>query len=245
MDAKGWSEFAKNVIESLAVILGGGGYFLYRSLRGSLTNNLSLTLNCSRKTIPETGLDFLAVTAELSKGERYSVELHDAQVRFSWPGGGPVTKALLGVDRKSFDHEDIKDQKGNLIVRRRVIAFDRRAEKAPILVLTPGEKASFSQYVDKIPSSSVCTVEVRVLGERFYRRRRVFGWTHESKYSQWSASAISLPDFAERDPIARRAYRLWQERGCPVGSPQVDWFRAEQETRKQAIAQEPPAFGTL
>jgi hypothetical protein len=29
--------------------------------------------------------------------------------------------------------------------------------------------------------------------------------------------------------IAERAYFHWQERGCPFGSPEEDWFRAEQE----------------
>ena len=27
--------------------------------------------------------------------------------------------------------------------------------------------------------------------------------------------------------IAELAYTLWQERGCPDGSPTEDWFRAE------------------
>ena len=31
------------------------------------------------------------------------------------------------------------------------------------------------------------------------------------------------------DRIAVLAYQYWQERGCPIGSPEVDWFRAEQE----------------
>lgn len=38
---------------------------------------------------------------------------------------------------------------------------------------------------------------------------------------------------AERDPsenrqqiIARRAYELWEQRGRPFGSPEVDWLRA-------------------
>lgn len=31
------------------------------------------------------------------------------------------------------------------------------------------------------------------------------------------------------DQISRIAYRLWQERGCPAGSPEVDWLRAEAE----------------
>jgi len=30
-----------------------------------------------------------------------------------------------------------------------------------------------------------------------------------------------------REEIAIRAYHLWQERGCPIGSPEEDWFRAE------------------
>lgn len=33
--------------------------------------------------------------------------------------------------------------------------------------------------------------------------------------------------------IAARAYECWKERGCPVGSDQEDWFRAEQELKSQ------------
>ena len=33
--------------------------------------------------------------------------------------------------------------------------------------------------------------------------------------------------------IAARAYECWQERGCPIGSAQEDWFRAEQELKDQ------------
>jgi hypothetical protein len=29
--------------------------------------------------------------------------------------------------------------------------------------------------------------------------------------------------------IALLAYKYWEERGCPGGSPQEDWFRAERE----------------
>ena len=29
------------------------------------------------------------------------------------------------------------------------------------------------------------------------------------------------------------AYFLWQERGCPCGTPEVDWFRAEHRLRQQ------------
>jgi hypothetical protein len=29
--------------------------------------------------------------------------------------------------------------------------------------------------------------------------------------------------------IEKLAYRLWQERGCPFGSPAEDWFKAVRE----------------
>ena len=34
------------------------------------------------------------------------------------------------------------------------------------------------------------------------------------------------------EQIQALAYHLWLERGCPIGSPEVDWLRAEEEMRK-------------
>jgi len=34
---------------------------------------------------------------------------------------------------------------------------------------------------------------------------------------------------ATHDDVKQRAYECWQQRGCPIGSPEVDWWRAEQE----------------
>lgn len=31
--------------------------------------------------------------------------------------------------------------------------------------------------------------------------------------------------------ISKRAYELWLERGCPEGSPEEDWYRAESEMK--------------
>lgn len=33
---------------------------------------------------------------------------------------------------------------------------------------------------------------------------------------------------ADEATIAVLAYQLWLERGCPIGSDQEDWFRAEE-----------------
>jgi hypothetical protein len=35
------------------------------------------------------------------------------------------------------------------------------------------------------------------------------------------------------DEIAAHAYRCWHERGCPEGSPEEDWHRAERELRER------------
>jgi len=36
---------------------------------------------------------------------------------------------------------------------------------------------------------------------------------------------------AHEQKIAALAYKRWQDRGCPEGSPEVDWFRAVEELR--------------
>jgi hypothetical protein len=38
-----------------------------------------------------------------------------------------------------------------------------------------------------------------------------------------------IPAIRGETAIAARAYELWQQRGCPNGSDQEDWFRAERE----------------
>jgi hypothetical protein len=35
--------------------------------------------------------------------------------------------------------------------------------------------------------------------------------------------------------IAALAYQLWEARGCPSGSPELDWFEAVKELRSRAI----------
>jgi len=50
-----------------------------------------------------------------------------------------------------------------------------------------------------------------------------------------------------RDEIARLAYHLWQARGCPNGSSEIDWLQAEQELRSQIAdkQKEEPAKPTV
>ena len=52
---------------------------------------------------------------------------------------------------------------------------------------------------------------------------------------QQSMTPVTIEESFESRPmheqIAKLAYALWQERGCPDGSPEVDWFRAEEELK--------------
>ena len=41
---------------------------------------------------------------------------------------------------------------------------------------------------------------------------------------------------ASWDDIAALAHTLWQARGCPVGSPEEDWFQAERQLRERPTA---------
>lgn len=36
-------------------------------------------------------------------------------------------------------------------------------------------------------------------------------------------------DVPFQEQVALLAYHLWEQRGCPDGSPEEDWFRAERE----------------
>jgi hypothetical protein len=35
-----------------------------------------------------------------------------------------------------------------------------------------------------------------------------------------------------QEDIARLAYALWEQRGCPIGLAEFDWFDAEQQLKK-------------
>jgi len=43
------------------------------------------------------------------------------------------------------------------------------------------------------------------------------------------SDAIETHQQIDARAIEERAYQSWLERGCPMGSPQEDWYRAERE----------------
>ena len=40
-----------------------------------------------------------------------------------------------------------------------------------------------------------------------------------------------------RTSIEKLAYAYWQERGCPIGSPEIDWVRAEQQLARETVSE--------
>ena len=47
------------------------------------------------------------------------------------------------------------------------------------------------------------------------------------------ADAVKSPSAVDARDIEERAYQSWIERGCPMGSPEEDWYRAEQDLNVQ------------
>ena len=39
---------------------------------------------------------------------------------------------------------------------------------------------------------------------------------------------------SDQSEIAALAYSLWQDRGCPIGSPDEDWFQADEGISRPA-----------
>lgn len=50
---------------------------------------------------------------------------------------------------------------------------------------------------------------------------------------------------ANYDQIARLAYSYWEERGRPVGSPDIDWLRAERELLSETNMADQPPFSSI
>jgi hypothetical protein len=47
------------------------------------------------------------------------------------------------------------------------------------------------------------------------------------------------PDEVKHRELEQLAHRFWEERGSPLGSPEQDWLRAEEELRRQPASRVP------
>lgn len=51
---------------------------------------------------------------------------------------------------------------------------------------------------------------------------------------------MTQPHGIDVQAIRRRAHELWLRRGCPTGTPELDWQQAERELRAESAPSEPP-----
>jgi hypothetical protein len=56
---------------------------------------------------------------------------------------------------------------------------------------------------------------------------------HYPEQNEVSKNHPLVSDGPDIEAIKSRAYELWTERGCPHGSADQDWHRAEQELRSK------------
>jgi hypothetical protein len=171
----GWRKLAE-----ILALLAAAVFFMYKAVTGYLITNMSIELQCFRQPIPHKAEDYLHVIMTLTKGDKGTVRIHDAQARMHIEGEEHRTVSFSGASRLSFITKTVEGFK------RHVINWDTRSEKNPFLNLSPGEKAQFSCFAE-VPRHSLCTVEVAVLGNH------VASW----KMGQWRASFVSLPERAE------------------------------------------------
>ena len=64
--------------------------------------------------------------------------------------------------------------------------------------------------------------------------RSILGYAHEGNRFGGADMLIFQPyDVMLDKRIAERAYYHWELRGKPLGSPEVDWYRAVEEERRE------------
>lgn len=51
-----------------------------------------------------------------------------------------------------------------------------------------------------------------------------------------TSESEQLDQNRQREAIEKLAYALWENRGCPEGTPEADWFEAEQSLSKRSVA---------
>jgi hypothetical protein len=50
-----------------------------------------------------------------------------------------------------------------------------------------------------------------------------------------TAAKMAVPEAPTHEEIAALAYRYWESRGRPIGSPEEDWLRAERDVQMDRL----------
>ncbi|MEO8049808.1 MAG: DUF2934 domain-containing protein [Acidobacteriota bacterium] len=66
--------------------------------------------------------------------------------------------------------------------------------------------------------------------------KQVSSESHGSIATEIPAADAMAATVGNQEEVCKLAHSYWQARGCPDGSPEVDWFRAERESNGLATA---------
>jgi len=175
-DAKALAEVTRDLGQALAW-LGAAVFFGYKAWSGYFVVNLSIKVECVRRSRAAEADDLLQVTLVLAKGDRGSVRLHDAQIRVTPEGGAERIIVLDDFKRLGSVYES----HGTL--KRGTVEWKAINPRIPLLNLTPGEATHFACWCP-VPANAPCRVEAVVLGKR----------KAGMLLAQWRASCVSLPE---------------------------------------------------
>jgi hypothetical protein len=178
---KAWAEIIAYVSASL--------FLFWKFASGYFVTDLSMKLTTVRQPSQETGMDWLAVTVALKKGERSALRLLDGKIRFTtYPGGLPIdTKPLLGIGRLDYDELPATGSFS--------IVF-KPSPDYPFLNLPPGDETELASAC-YVPETEPILIEAVVLG-RVYVRANVLGRIRSKLLppdytGQWRATSIAVP----------------------------------------------------
>jgi hypothetical protein len=163
------SENWKNIAQ-IGAWLAAGAYFLVKLLLGYFVINLSLDVTSERQQSSTPGLDYLAVSIDIVKGDRGTFHIHDAQV--------VIIQGKKIEERKLDFHRVVSERIG---LRRRGIRSGQKTQKSN-LNFSPGETAHSRTWFT-VNSHEPCMIEAAIVGTP------LGSWV----ISQWRASAVSLP----------------------------------------------------
>lgn len=189
-----WDHLAK-----VLALLGALLFFSYKAFAGYHVTNMCLRLALTRQPSVDAEQDDVAISVMLTKGDRGSVAIHDAQALLVGPNNlnlGPFQ--LHSIDRWTFRTTTV----GTVQVKK--IICGHAAKQIPYLNLTPGDEMTLSSYC-QVPSTDPWRVEVVVIGRRHGPR---FRFLSEQGVAQWRGSSVTLPltpkqRFEARGPEAR------------------------------------------
>jgi hypothetical protein len=67
------------------------------------------------------------------------------------------------------------------------------------------------------------------------QRTKIVNHAASASVGPAASGPVEAQEPVDSSSIAALAYQLWHARGCPHGSPETDWFQAEQELIGQSL----------